>query len=152
MASVPIITHIINGFDILISSIPEINQVMISPMQPVDRETAVFPFTAIYEEPRGWESRNRLEHNTSAIILETYFVVTGSKENLYLQAKYFEALIHKAIMTEILTGTIIKPYIENLRKNVSEYNFPDNELGAVIQEYEIDYLYTYGNPFTKENY
>lgn len=148
----PVITHIINGFDIIISAIAEINQVMVFPMGHVDRETASFPLTAIYESPQSVESRNRLEHNTTIIHIETIFIRTDSKENLYLQGKLYESLIHKAIYTELNTGSLITPYIENIRKNPPDYNFPDDETVIIVQEYIIEYLHKYGDPFTKENY
>jgi len=145
----PIITKILNGFDLAINTIEEINQVIVYPSNNIDRETAVFPITFIFEIPLAWAERNQLEHNTSTMVIETWYENTRGEENNFLEGKLLESLIHRAIFAECGRTGLIGKYTEHIKKIPPEYNFEDDVLSTVIQRYEIHYLTLYGDPFNK---
>ena len=148
----PVINNILDAFDIIINTVSEISQVELFPTIPIERETAAFPLTAIFEVPLEWQDRNRLEVNITSIHIETWYEITSGKENMYKRGKVLEALIHRAIMNECQADGLLRGLIEKIVKEVPEYNYENLELGAVIQKYTVSYLTTWGDPFTKVNY
>ena len=145
----PIITKILNGFELAINTIEEINQVIVYPSNDIDRETAVFPITFIFEVPLSWAGRNQFEHNTSTMVIETWYENTEGEESNFLEGKLLESLIHRAIFGECGRIGLIGQYIENIKKIPPEYSFADDVLSAVVQRYEVAYLTLYGDPFKK---
>jgi len=147
--SVPIITLVKNRIEVILNAIPDIQQVMMSPTDPPDRDNVVFPFASAYLEADDYENRNRLEVNSYALIIGTWFEsTTKDKEDLDTLADYYDATIHKAMYAD--TG--LPNLISKLTRQPPLKNFADDELGLMMSRYTVVFLTKYGDPFTQEGY
>jgi len=149
MSDVPIITQIKNALDILISSQSCIKQVQVCPFEPIDRDTAQFPFVAIYDEPESWESRNRLEMNVTLMTFGTWVKASKGKESVDVKLDLIEATLHKAILADWKSGALHK-LVQLIEKQPPTKDFTDDDLGVLIQRYLFTYNIKWGNPFTNK--
>lgn len=144
-----ILTQILNQFSLTVSSLSEIGEVIIAPSIPIDRETTSFPVTFIFEFPQDRLRRNQAEHYVTRVHLETWYREPEGKEELAVDGRYLEGIIHRDIMISWQTGGL-HSLIQKLTPLASQRNYSDEELAVIIQLYDIEYLTAWGNPFSQE--
>jgi len=153
MSNIPIITLIKNKIDVAINTVTEIESVYVFPFLSTIFETLMYPTALIYMEPTNWEDRNRLERNIVNANIEVWYEVSEDAEVLSTQGELLEAKTHQAIFASCADKVNgMAKYTQNVTKLPPDYQFPQEGLGVVKMQYTVNYLTTWGNPFSQVTY
>lgn len=149
----PILTTIKGLFRTAIDTVAEIESILAFPFLQTKLEVLDFPAALLYLEPVDWEFRNRLERNVLNVNIELWYKVSDDIETLCNEGEELEALVHQAIFISIANKeTGLGKYIQNIEKIPPDHNFPQDGYGLVKMQYKVDFLTTWGNPFSNTNY
>jgi len=143
MTVLPVKTNFLNAVRDEIEMIAQIKKAIRNPSKPIDRETAQFPVSFIFDDKETNQDKNRIQIKTFSLQIEVWIEDQGGAEVLGDLADVIQAEINKTI----LDNKTILAYGMNLTEVSAEKFYADETLGGIVIMYNAVYAHKRGDPY-----